>query len=78
LDVRGNVIDQNNNDGLPDVYVSPSNKLGFKPYDIQYKDYVFTADNIGEFKTFRIKLVGTSTNQVFPPRIRDLRVLALA
>jgi hypothetical protein len=78
LDVRGNVIDQNNNDGLPDVYVSPSNKLGFKPYDIQYKDYVFTADNIGEFKTFRIKLVGTSTNQVFPPRIRDLRVIALA
>ena len=78
LDVRGNVIDQNNNDGLPDVYVSPTNKVGFKPYDIQYKDYEFTADNIGEFRSFRIKLVGTSTNQVFPPRMRDLRVIAIA
>jgi len=30
------------------------------------------------FKSYRIKLIMTSTNQVYVPRMKDLRVIALA
>jgi hypothetical protein len=78
LDYRGRIIDAKNNDGSSDVYVSPSQGLGFLPGDIVYKDYTFSIDNLPSFRSFRIKIIGTSTNQVYVPRIRDLRVIALA
>lgn len=78
LNERGQVIDSANNDGLSDSYVPPSINLGFSPAEIEYKEYVFTADNLPSFKSYRIKLIMTSTNQVYVPRMRDLRVIALA
>ena len=30
------------------------------------------------FKSYRIKLVMTSTNQTYPPKLKDLRVICLA
>jgi len=66
--------------GGPDVAVSPS--LGIS----QFNEYEFTAgvtdDGIGtpldEFIAFQIKIVMRATNSARPPRIKDLRVLALA
>ena len=55
-----------------------SNSYGFEPQDIEYKDYTFTADNLPSFRSYRIKIVLTSKNQAYVPRIKDLRVLALA
>jgi hypothetical protein len=78
LNERGQVIDSANNDGLSDSYVPPSINLGFSPAEIEYKEYVFTADNLPSFKSYRIKLIMTSTNQVYVPRMKDLRVIALA
>ena len=51
-----------------------------------FRDYVYTAgvtdDGIGvplpEFNTFAIKIVMQGTNAAEPPRIRDLRIIALA
>ena len=51
-----------------------------------FQEYVFTAgisdDGTGEplpeFIQFAIKIVGQGTNAAQPPRIRDLRVIALA
>jgi hypothetical protein len=43
-----------------------------------YKDYTFTADNLPSFRYYRIKLLLTSTSQVFVPKVKDLRVMALA
>ena len=43
-----------------------------------WKDYEFTIDNLPTFRYFSIKLVGTGTNQAQPPRVKNLRVLALA
>ena len=51
---------------------------GFEPQDIEYKDYTFTADNLPSFGSYRIKIVLTSKNQAYVPRMKDLRVLALA
>ena len=66
--------------GGPDVSVSPS--LGLD----QFNEYEFSAgvtdDGIGtpldEFIAFQIKIVLRATNSSRPPRIKDLRVLALA
>jgi len=78
LDSRNQIIDVNENDGLPDLYNFPSNNLGFDSSEIDFREYTFTADQLPPFKSYRIKLIMTSTNQVYPPRIRNLRVIALA
>ena len=78
LNNQGQVIAPKNNDGQSDVLVVKSNSYGFEPQDIEYKDYTFTADNLPSFRSYRIKIVLTSKNQAYVPRIKDLRVLALA
>ena len=44
----------------------------------EFKEYTFTATDVPSFKFYRIKIVMTSTSQSYPPRMRNLRVLALA
>ena len=78
LDYRGRVINPSTNDGQSDVYVAPTTSLGFESDSIEFKDYTFTADNLPSFRSYRIKLVATSRSQVYVPRIKDFRVIALA
>ena len=78
INERGNVIDPANNDGLPDTYNFPTDNLGFESDELDYREYTFTADELPSFRTYRIKLVATSTSQVYVPRMTDLRVIALA
>ena len=69
-----------NTDGSPDVIVQPSSDR----HDFQ--DYVYSAgvtdDGIGtplqEFIAFQIKIIMQGTNSSEPPRLKDLRILALA
>ena len=78
LDYRNQVINPQNNDGRSDKFVTPSNSLGFLSSEIDFSEYSFTADQLPPFRSFRIKLVVSSTNQVYVPRIKDLRTIALA
>ena len=78
LDVNGRVLDFAQSNGLPNKKVSKTDVLESESVNLPYRDYEFSIDNLPEFKYFSIKLVGTSTNQAYPPRIRDLRVIALA
>jgi hypothetical protein len=64
------VIDPANNDGLPDVFVPPSGEN-------QFLEYEFSANNLGEFSGYTIKIVMSSTNQAYPPRFKDLRSIAI-
>ena len=48
------------------------------PNALQFKEYTFTADRLPSFRNYRIKIVMTSNSQVYVPRMRDLRVIALA
>ena len=69
-----------NTDGSPDETVQPSADQD------DFQDYVYTAgvtdDGIGtplqEFISFQIKIIMQGTNSSEPPRIKDLRILALA
>jgi hypothetical protein len=74
----GQVIDTNNNNGKSDSFVSPTDNKGFDSTELVFKDYEFTIENLPSFKYFSIKLVATSTNQCYPPRIRDFRSIAFA
>ena len=78
LDQRGEIIDFENSDGLSDKFISPSNSVGFISPELEYREYTFTADQLSQFRSYRIKLVMTSTNKVYVPRVRNLRVIALA
>ena len=66
------MIDVKNNNGRPDKLVAPARFVD------EFKDYQFTASNLAEFNGFEIKIVMTSTNQAYPPKVRELRAIAFA
>jgi hypothetical protein len=78
LDFKNQIINFEDSNGRSDSYVTPVNTLGFTAEELAYKEYTFTADQLPSFRSYRIKLVLTSTSQVYVPRIKDLRVIALA
>ena len=78
LKSNGDIINPKDNDGLPDVLIQKTNVLDFNSNNLEYKEYTFTMDNLEPFRYYRIKLVLSSTNQVYVPRVKDLRVIALA
>ena len=78
FDINGNIIDIAKNTGLPDKKIPKTDVLAHGSDNIPFSDYEFTIDNLPEFRYFSVKVVGTSTNQAYPPRIRDLRAIALA
>jgi hypothetical protein len=78
LNAKKQIIDASLNDGRPDSFVSPSTHLAFLPQDLEYKEYSFSVDQLPAFRSYRIKIVMTSTNQTYVPRLKDLRVIALA
>ena len=70
LDDIGNVIDEKDNNGLPDIRVLPSEA----PSD--YRSYEYTAKDLPMFNGFQIKIIMTGTNQALVPKIKDLRAIA--
>jgi hypothetical protein len=58
--------------------ISKTDVIGFDSDILDYREYEFTIDSLPAFRYFGIKLIGTSTNQAYPPRFKDLRVIALA
>ena len=78
LNTRGQVIAVKDNDGQSDVFIPKVNSTGFQSGDLEFSEYVFTADQLPSFRTYRIKIVMTSISQVYVPRMKKLRVMALA
>ena len=64
------VINEINNDGRSDSFVSPS-------MSNRFLEYRYTADNLDLFNGYTIKIVMSGTNQAQPPRIRELRSVAV-
>ena len=78
-----NLRDQTDADGFSDVVIDPANNSGLPDGQVpaslsnQFLEYEFTADDIGNFTAYKIKIVMSGTNQAQPPRITDLRTIAL-
>lgn len=75
---QGQAIDLEKSNGNPDYLIEKTDAVGFASEELVYRDYEFTIDNLPDFRYFSIKIIGTSTNEAYPPRVKDLRVLALA
>lgn len=64
------VVDPSLNNGKPDSFVSSS-------LENEFKEYEFTANNLGLFNGYVIKIVMSGTNQAYAPRIKELRTIAV-
>ena len=78
LNQRGQIIQSENSDGLPDKIIEKANDYSFDSNILSFREYTFTEDDLPSFRTYRIKLIMTSNSQVYVPRVKDLRVMALA
>ena len=74
----GQIRDPYKNDGLPDRLVPKTDVIAYTSSQVVWNDYEFTIDSLPTFRYFSVKLVGTGTNSSQPPRMKNLRVLALA
>ena len=72
------MIAQEDNNGLSDKFVPKSNSSGFDGNSLEFRDYTFSVDQLPSFRAYRIKILMTSKSQVYVPRVKDLRVIALA
>lgn len=77
INSSGQIINFNENNGLADTKYDKTSTIGFSANQIPYREYEFTINKLSPFRFFGIKFIGTSTNQAYPPRIKDLRVIAL-
>jgi len=64
------VVDASKNSGLPDKFVPAS-------LDNEFLEYEFTANELPLFTGYTIKIVMSGTNQAHPPRISELRTIAV-
>jgi len=75
---NGSIIDISNNNGTPDRKVPTTDSYQPEPSTNLYREYKFTIDELIPFGSFRIKLIGTSTNQADAPLVRALRAISFA
>jgi hypothetical protein len=65
-----------------DIVPPPNSNRSQSPYNADFRtdfsEYKFSESGIPEFTSFQIKIVMKGTNPAYPPRIKDLRTLALA
>ena len=61
-----------NTAGEEDTTVTPASN------DNQFSEYKYTASGLTGFDAFQIKIVMKGSNQAYPPRIKDMRGIALA
>ena len=79
FDVNGNLISSDLSDGSSDIKIPKYDNLVVQePLFAQFREYTFSNEDLPAFNAFRIKIVGTSTNQSVVPQLKNLRVIALA
>ena len=61
-----------NDDGSPDKTVPPSDD------DVTFREHQYSADNIVKFTAFQVKIILKGTSSSYPPRVKDMRGIALA
>ena len=61
-----------NTDGSPDTAIAPIDD------NTTFREYKYSADNLNIFTAFQLKVVMKGTVSSYPPRVKDLRGIALA
>ena len=71
-DLKGLVWTPFNTDGSPDRAVAPTDD------NFTFKEFQYSVTDLNAFNSFQLKAVLKGTNSSYPPRIKDLRGIALA
>jgi len=74
----GAILERGNSNGTSDTLVPKRDSYEVNPSVNLFKEYQYTVEDLVPFKSFRIKIIGTSTDQAVAPMIRNLRAIALA
>ena len=74
----GVVVDSTKSDGSSDRQIQKVDNYQGNPQPGAFTEMKWSKDNLPSFSSFRIKIIGSSTNQAFPPQFKNLRVFALA
>ena len=61
-----------NTDGSPDKAVPPSDD------DVTFREHQYSATDITSFTAFQLKIILKGTSSSYPPRVKDMRGIALA
>ena len=61
-----------NTDGSEDTTVTPAED------NITFKEYQYSVDSLKNFTSFQIKITMTGSISSYPPKIKDMRAIALA
>ena len=61
-----------NDDGTPDTAISPTENR------YEFKEHKFSASGLTTFTAFQLKITMTGTSSCYPPKVKDLRGIALA
>ncbi|HJO10375.1 MAG TPA: hypothetical protein QGH16_11000, partial [Verrucomicrobiota bacterium] len=61
-----------NTDGEEDITVTPAEN------NTSFKEYKYTVSGLKDFTTFQLKITMTGSISSYPPKIRDMRAIALA
>jgi hypothetical protein len=78
LNSKGEIIDVADNNGESDAFVSKTPTYGFDSGSVEFKEHTFSIDQLPPFRSYRVKIVLTGTSQTYVPRVKNLRVIALA
>ena len=78
IDSAGNTISTTNNDGRPDVFTPKQDTVLAEPTPEYFRELKFSAENLNPYTSYRIKIVGTSTNAAVVPQIKGLRIISFA
>ena len=73
INSEGIIQEIEKSNGLPDVKPTSTGSR-----TVNYQDYAYSANPLPPFSKFQIKIDMVGTNQANPPKIKDLRVIALA
>ena len=60
-----------NDDGSPDTAITPTD-------DGTFREHQFSVSDLPSFTSFQLKIVLKGTVSSYPPRVKDLRGIALA
>ncbi len=61
-----------NSDGSEDTTVTPAED------DTTFREYKYSVDSLKDFTTFQLKIELTGSISSYPPKIKDMRAIALA
>ncbi len=67
-----------NSDGRSDRNIPTTDSYQPVPLDSMFREMQWSIDRMPAFNSLRVKIIGTSTNQAYVPRVKNLRVMALA